>query len=90
MKGESIKVVDGGNQSVFSRNNLPIHHLVVEGHHGKIQIGEQAGKLFPGGLESSSKNLGRTQIKFFDLILKFFNLFLQPLVLAASALQLAS
>ena len=36
MKGKSIKVVDGGNQSVFSGNNLPIHHLVVEGHHAEI------------------------------------------------------
>ena len=35
-KGESIKVVDGENQSIFSRNNLPVHHLVVKRHHGKI------------------------------------------------------
>ena len=36
MQRESIKVVDGGNRSVFSGNHLPIHHLVVEGHHAEI------------------------------------------------------
>ena len=61
--------MDGGKQSIFRRNNLPVHHLVVERHHGKIQVGVQAGELFPGGLESSSKNLGRAQLKFFDLFL---------------------
>ena len=29
-KGESIGIVDGGKQLVFRRNNLPVHHFVVD------------------------------------------------------------
>ena len=68
-KGESIGIVDGGKQSVFRRNNLPVHHLVVQRHHGEIQVGVQTGELFPGSIESSGENLGGTQLKFFNLFL---------------------
>ena len=53
-KGESIGIVDGGKQSVFRRNNLPIHHFVVERHHGEVQIGILAGELLQGGVDGDS------------------------------------
>jgi len=68
-------VVKGSSErSVFRGNNLPVHHFVVERHHGEVQIGILTGELLQGGVESSSENLGGAQ-------LKFFNLLLEPLVL---------
>ena len=61
-------------QLVFRRNDLPIHHFIVQRHHGEIQIRVLAGELLQGGVKPSSEDLGRAQ-------LEFFNLLLEPLVL---------
>ena len=66
--------MDGGRRLVFRRNNLPIHHLVVQRHHGEVQIRILAGELLQGGVKPSSENLGGAQ-------LEFFNLLLEPLIL---------
>jgi len=71
-KRENIGIMDGGKQLVFRRNNLPIHHFIVQRHHGEIQIRVLVGKLLQGGVKPSSKDLGRAQ-------LEFFSLFLEPL-----------
>jgi len=73
-KGESIGIMDGGKQLIFRRNNLPVHHLVVQRHHGEIQVRVLAGELFQGSIEPSSEDLARAQ-------LELFNLLLEPLVL---------
>ena len=68
-----MKAMDELNWSVFGGHHFSIHHFIIQWHHAEIQVGEQAGKLFPCSFESSSQNLSRVQLEFFNLLLKFLN-----------------